>query len=191
MKKLLVFASLILIPLFLMPSCSISTYKTFTMKKDPVHYSFEYQRRFRISGFDSNDDGTHSYTILEEGNYRRLYTMITISVYDIDEDTNADDLLKGQIDSIDRFDYELVEQSDLTIDGVAAKKIVWKMWNLMANMTGETKGKMYQLLRDVFLDYKGFTYHFNIESPNGEDTKTIEADKADFEHILQTFKFLP
>jgi len=42
------------------------------------------------------------------------------------------------------------------------------------------------MLREVYFDYNGLIWRIDIRS----DSTTAEEDKADFEHVLQTFKIL-
>jgi hypothetical protein len=49
------------------------------------------------------------------------------------------------------------------------------------------KEKYYDAVRHVYFDYKGLIWRIGMQS----DSSTADAEKADFEHVLQTFKFLP
>lgn len=84
---------------------------------------------------------------------------------------------------------KLLDQSEITIDGVPADQIVF-----LANqdpffgLRKIEKNKLFFLVqREVFFDYNGLIWEIGITS----DSSTADVDKEDFEHVIKTFKFLP
>jgi hypothetical protein len=197
MKKLLIYASLVLIPLVLMGSCTrespvaTSQYKTFTVTRGIAHFSFEYDQTYFKEDTTSiniqNDyvaagvDGPNS------GSFN--YTKFNIEVWlqkDIVEDANS--LLAGDLKNrrLDR-EFNLLEQNIVVINGIPATQLVFSERNTVANFLGMTDQRYYMTHRRIYFDYNGQVWRFSLKG----DSTIADFDKAELNHILETFKFLP
>lgn len=82
-------------------------------------------------------------------------------------------------------DYELLDKYELTIDGMHTYRLDYQNRNIVPAIAG-VSGPRIEVIREVRFDAKGYVWMIQIDS----DSSTAEADKADFEHILETFQIL-
>ena len=75
-------------------------------------------------------------------------------------------------------DFKLLERSNVIVAGIQAE--------LIAYQTNQIVGPPVVYMADVYFDYGGFTWAFDVKA----DLDLAETVRADFDHVLQTFKIL-
>lgn len=81
--------------------------------------------------------------------------------------------------------YELIFKGEITIDGIRAYRMDDQIIDIVPAITGDEKPGL-EVFRRVDFDFNGYIWTIYIDS----HSTTAEADKAHFEHILETFKIL-
>ena len=86
-------------------------------------------------------------------------------------------------------DFVLLERSFTSVDGIPAEQIVWS-FGAGSSSTSLPKATVITptLVRDVYFEHDGFIWNIGVSSRPLQNE--AEQAKADFEHILQTFKIL-
>ncbi len=197
MKKIIYCVSFLLLINMIFSSCAdtnVNSYKTFVLNEGTVHFSLEYRTYYRVDRVKPGDDtglvskDTMDFELISPKiKQTNDYTRIEVIV----EKPNT--LLPDAKSAIERAernasswaDYKLLDKYELTIDGVQAYRIDYQNINIIPAIAG-VPGKPISVYREVHFDAKGFVWMIQMRS----DSSTAEADKADFEHILQTFKIL-
>jgi hypothetical protein len=165
------------------------TYKTFTLTEGIAHYSFEYRTYYKINGVPSIENSFSAASL--KGpivNKVKSYTQIVIQVWVPDQRyPNAESVLAGDMKNRSpAIESDILDQSNLLIGGVPAKQLVFSERDIGLPFLGILE-KYYNVDRRIYFDHKGLVWRIYITS----DSSTAEADKADFDYILQTFKFFP
>lgn len=169
-----------------------STYQTFALTKGIAHYSFEYRTYYKDIGISASE-GWYSSVSLDGPivNKIKSRTKILIEVWvpssgrfispNAEAQLNKDLRMRSEV-----FESKILDLSDLLIDGVLAKQFVFSERNIVSPFFG-TNEKYYDVHRRVYFDHNGLMWRISMRS----DSSTADADKADFDYILKTFKFLP
>lgn len=166
-----------------------SNYKTFALTKGIAHFSLEYRTYYKITYTGGSEDWVSGVEL--EGpivNEAKNYTSIDVSVWVpgkygvIDANTMLNSDMK--IRATDP-EYKLLDQSEIKINDVPAKQIVFSERDDRAQVLG-IKEKYYDVYRRIYFDQNGLVWRITLRG----DLSTVDADQVDFEHILQTFKFL-
>ncbi|MBN1643307.1 MAG: hypothetical protein JW856_00580 [Dehalococcoidales bacterium] len=172
----------------------MNSYNTYEMNEGTIHFSLEYRNYYKVEVVHpGNDTGNatkdimYLYLISPKIKQTNDYTRIKIIV------GKPDDLTPDAKSAIERAernaaswaDYKLLDKYELTIDGVHAYRIDYQNRNIIPAIAG-VSGPRIEVIREVDFDANGFSWMIQMSS----DSSTAEADKADFEHILQTFKIL-
>jgi hypothetical protein len=187
--KFYVFAVLIFFSITVWVGCmDKKEFKIFTQKSGIAHFSFEYKTYYQMQKTQTMD--YYSFVGLDGPYHRDIvsYTHITIEVWKPNE-RNLDALsLYNRDFTADKMDndFQLIEQFKTTIDGVVATGFSFQSRNTRAQIFGSTDNKLYDVYQRVYLDNKGLIWRFDLMG----DSSTAESDKADFEQLLSTFKFL-
>lgn len=193
--KLLLLVSVLLLLGTIFSGCrDVNSYKTFVLNEGTVHFSFEYRTYYKI---DEVKPGGNTGVSTKDLMYVTLispriagtkdYTRIDIIV------DKPDWLVPDAKSGIERAErnysswkyYKLLDKFDISIDGLHAYRLDNEMINIVPAIAGTGKPAI-EVDRTVEFDAKGFVWFIQMTS----DSSTAEADKADFEHILQTFKIL-
>jgi hypothetical protein len=198
MKKNSLFCALLILLLSLvLPGCQnrdVNSYKTFTLNEGAVHFSLEYRTYYKI---DSLKPAEATGDLMQQSMFFTLispkikgvndYTYIHVVVDKPDEITPD---AKSATERAERnasswADYKLLDKYETTVDGVLAYRLDYQNRNIVPAIAG-VSGPSIEVIREVAFDAKGYVWMIQIRSVSS----TAEADKADFEHILQTFKIL-
>ncbi len=187
----IVIASLILLFIFpIVMSChgeTNSSFKVFRMEDGLAGFSFEYNTRYKVKEPYTEKDFFSVTLIGPTTKEIKDYSSIGVII------APPDDLIPNAQAAITRVernassfpDYKLLGKSEFIIDSIPALRIDYQERNLQPI----NRGLSYPLIevhRDVRFDSRGLTWMIYIRS----DSSTAETDKVDFEHVLQTFKFL-
>ncbi|MBI4331764.1 MAG: hypothetical protein HY673_10835 [Chloroflexi bacterium] len=168
-----------------------SGYKLFAMKEGPVRYSFEYSSRFKIA--ETRQRADLAYVTLLGATIRQLNDYSSISAGWFVPNKWIPDAESAQKDLLatvsGNMGFELLDQSPVTIDNVPAKLIAYKQRNIRPIFNRETKGPVYEILRVVDFDYGGLRWSIDMRSAD-VSPEAADRDKADFEHLLRTFRIL-
>jgi len=200
MKKIILFAAgiLLLASTTLFGACqdtNNSPYKTFTMTEGIAHFSFEYSSQYDIKESVSNEDKGISYVTLV-GPYNRDAKdtpEIGVIVGSPSSENYAEDKINNLITKFSDdpdFNLQELEQADLLISGIPAKLFVYQERDLGRIIAGIYAGvdtsAVIEVIREVLFTYNSCDWMIYIDS----DSSTAEADKTDFDHVIQTFKIL-
>jgi hypothetical protein len=172
----------------------VNSYKTFTLTDGNVHFSLEYRSYYKIKEVHpSFDTGNASDTFLD-------FTLISPKIKQTKDYTRIkvladkpDHLIPDAKSNVERAEnnasswanYKLYDKYETTIDGIPAYRLDYQNQNIIPAIAG-TGGPAIEVYRELYFDAKGLVWMIQMSS----DSSTAEADKADFEHIIQTFKVL-
>lgn len=187
---------MILATLLMTSGCSgADGYKTFTIGEGIAKFSFDYSSRYKVKEYYAHDNITAVHIRGPFNKEANDYTLIdvivvpTTSFYPDAESAINDLIRKRSGDSV--FEFKVLEQGDLMVAGIPAKFIVYQERDLtraIADMYADNDSKKtaYEVCREIDFVYNDLLWIISIDS----DVSTAEADKANFEHVLQTFKIL-
>jgi hypothetical protein len=172
----------------------VNSFKTFTLKEGTVHFSFEYRAYYNIKEVEPGENtGVPTQDIcsvtLVSPLIKEIHDYTTIDIIVVKPDNLIPDALSGIIraekNASSWTGYKLLDKSNPLIDNHTAYRIDYTDRNPIPALGG-IKESFFEVIREVRFDSKGFRWMIQIKS----DSSTAEADKSDFEHILQTFKVL-
>jgi hypothetical protein len=172
-----------------------STYKTFTMEEGVVHFSIEYPSVYKTNYIQSaeisgNKDQKSAYFSLDGPLNKKTKDYAHILIASAPPDSLIPDAQEGIVRAERQASkwqgYELQKKAELVVDGYRAYRIDYKIINIVPVIAEDSNEPFYKVYREVRFDAKGYTWMIQISS----DSSTAEADKADIEHILATFKVL-
>ncbi|MFC2062398.1 hypothetical protein ACFLS8_00390 [Chloroflexota bacterium] len=171
-----------------------SPYQVFRCDTGASHYTFQFSTSYDFSYFDVADDGDSTFTYIdlwkeqEEGS--GMYTLISVSVFPPDADTpDAGTAIRKALAQGESLpDFRLISQSEIIVGRTTAHEIVF-VHSFTIGYTGIDQG--YQsaysrITRDVYLEEGGFIWKLTFRVTES----AYEATRADFEHILDTFRIL-
>ena len=192
--KTLIVNILLLLCLICASCTDVNSYKTYTLTEGTVHFSLEYRAYYKIKEGHPGDDTGYAtkdlmyFTLISPKiKETRDYTYIKVIVDK--PDSFASDA-KEEAERAERMaakwnDYELINKEEITIDGVKAYRLDYQNQNIVPAIAG-VGGPRIAVYREVHFDANGFIWMIQMMS----DSTTAEADKPDFEHIIQTFNIL-
>lgn len=169
-----------------------TTYKTFTLAKGIAHYSFEYRTYYKPKNPSTSDDKYSGVAldgpiINDIKSYTQIYVQVWVPSSGRFIPPDAKTMLEGDLKMRSEvFESKILDQSELTIDLVLAEQLVYSERDIGPPLLG-IREKYYIVTRRVYFDHNRLIWRITMAS----DSSTAEADKADFEHLLKTFKFLP
>ena len=193
--------SLMLLSAFLLlGACSVSddSYKTMNVKTKIASFSFEYRAYYRdVEGPEVLDRGSvyvnliapekeMSFPNLEPGgkpdtvSLKYVPAYIGVAAYnpEVSGLTAAERIERVLYTEARWPDYRLLERSAVIVDGIQAE--------LIAYQTNQIIGPRVVYMAKVYFDYGGFTWAFDAKA----DHDLAETVRADFNHVLKTFKIL-
>ena len=199
MKKIILSAAgiVLLASITLFGACQVrsgSTYKTFSMTEGIAHFSFEYPSKYEITDYYS-DNEILTVTLTEPFNKQaKDSTKISVGIVPGNENYPQDyinSLIRKRSSDPD-FNLQELEQADLFVSGKQAKLFVYQerdLGRIMAGVyygTNEDISTLNEIIREAIFYYNNLAWVIAIDS----DSSTAEVDKADFDHVIQTFKIL-
>jgi hypothetical protein len=171
----------------------VNSYKTFVLNEGAVHFSLEYRTYYDIDYLkpaEATGDNIQQSMLfdLKSPKIKGIndYTYIHVAVGPPDElipDAKSA-TERAERNASSWADYALLNKCETTIDGVPAYRLDYQNRNIVPAIAGGEP--RIEVIRKVNFDAKGYVWMIQVRS----DFSTAEADKADFEHILQTFKIL-
>lgn len=181
-------------------------YNVYTQTEGIAHFSLEYGTKFKYNGVVKLENW--AFSVWFEGppvsdKTGTTHTAFGVNIWDTKSKTapysiastsdTARTWLNKRLSRIEEINMsgflegKLLDKSEITVDGVRADKIIFlEGLNIAPRMDG-IKEQFYWVKRQVFFDYNGLIWIIEMSS----DQSTAAVDGKDFEHILQTFKFLP
>ena len=191
--KVLIPIGLIILALTGCFNTNSSGYQTFVMSEGAAQFSFEYSSKYKIGDYKPLIDTLKfrelaSVSLIAPFNKQsKDFTSILFLVWAVDIlAPNAESQMEMVIKKASTsMDFKLLEQTGVTVSNVPAKLIAYTERNIQPIDRG-LKEPPFEVWREVFFDYNGLIWEIEMRS----DSSTAEEDKADFEHILQTFKIL-
>jgi hypothetical protein len=196
MKKGLFCITIILLLNMMFSGCDsggVNSYKTFVLNEGAVHFSLEYRTYYKVDYLKPAE------AIGDNEQQSMYFTLVGPLIREINDYTSIhvavgppDELIPDAKSAIERAernasswaDYELLNKCETTIDGVPAYRIDYQNRNIVPAIAGGEP--RIEVIREVRFDAKGYVWMIQIRS----DSSTAESDKADFEHIVATFKIL-
>jgi hypothetical protein len=170
-----------------LPGCNNSEYRTFTFKKG-VNFSFEYPSHYKIEDVRAYEQEQVSGKVIlydKLSSKVSLFGFINITIIDASEKFPNARVVIEQIAS-NELKKDILERTTININGIPAELIVYSS---KIGMIPEAPPKSWEIVRinrTVCFDYSGLIWVIIIES----DEDKADQAKADFEHLLQTFKIL-
>jgi len=190
-------------------ACSHEWYSRIEIENELGSYSFEYPKNYRQEIRDNLEyNPPYAYLILvgptmvekaevmDPGTGRiktvtgkRVASSITVTISKyknyFGETYSAVDRIESLLEDEAKWEhFKLIERSPLTISGSQGELVVYLVDKLMP--IPREDGKNLEYVRAVFFDYNKLTWE--IEAKCNEDIQ--ERVKADFDHIIDTFKIL-
>ena len=171
----------------------VNSYKTFILDEGAVHFSLEYRAYYKV---DYLKPAEATGNLMQQA---MSFVLISPKIRGINDYTyinvladKPDELIPDAKSATERAernasswaDYELLNKSETTIDGVQAYRLDYQNRNIVPAIAGDAP--RIQVIRQVRFEAKGYVWMIKIDS----DSSTAEADEADFEHVLQTFQIL-
>ena len=126
---------------------------------------------------------------LETMTFTYVPATIGVDVYDPSNSPttsqNAKERIENDIgDNASWDNFELLERIPITVSGVEGELIAYVVDWFIPIPRGE--GPLLQYHRAVYFDYNGLIWEIEAEC----EIEMVDQVKADFEHILETFRFL-
>lgn len=171
-------------------------YKTFTLHRGIGHFSFEYPMRFRVAKKEIRNDEELKYThiIILGPSFEDKQELTEISIFV----QNVSEYYPDAIASLNRaissilpgmtHNFTVIDIFPVTVAGIQGEQFV--AWMDDFHSYGHTPlsgGELIRyIMRTVYFDNNGIIWNITMDS----HISRAEAEGADFEHILQTFKVL-
>ena len=168
-------------------------YRTYSLPdKGIAHLSFEYPAAFNVRLVQLFDDtGLERMDI--DSPYSRQYHDRTTTWVVAQRYTSAisiDDLIQNSISTDSSLPgYIQLNRSTTSVNGLPAEQYVYSFYSTRSDyeikVLGLTPSPM--VTREVFFTYNGLQWTVGVSA----DERTVDADTAGFEHLLQTLTMLP
>jgi len=174
--------------MLILPGCNNSEYRTFTFKRG-VNFTFEYPSHYKMNSMRSyvEGKGAAGVTFFDKLSSKdSIYGFIFVTIEDASEKyPNAKTAIE-QIAS-NELKKDILERSTVIINGIPGELIVYshKLGVIEERLPYESS-KIIRINRTVYFDHSGLIWGIEIES----DEDKAEQAKADFEHLLETFRIL-
>lgn len=172
----------------------INLYKKYVMDQGLVHFSLEYPANYIVDYVEyaeSSSDKSRSsaYFFIMGPKDRHVNDYTRISVFAIPPDRLAPDAKSLHERSEAKAEswkyYELIYKGEIMIDGISAYRLDYQNMDILPVIANDGSPGI-EVMRRVDFDANGFVWTIYITSP----LSTSDADKAYFEHILETFEIL-
>jgi len=189
-QKPYVLITILLFISILITGCNTSEYKTFTLKNGIAHFSFEYPSSYKVVDNIVSLMPAYTHIILRkppnEEQMERITSVLSIYVDEAYTPLSVDSAISSNLSDISTWnDFKLLERSSIQVVGVNGQRIVYS-WASIPARHGIAGEPIPSLAREVYFYQDGQLWNISISS----DELTTEAAKADFEHVLRTFKIL-
>jgi hypothetical protein len=172
--------------ILLFSSCNTTpSYHTFTMKDGIANFTFEYSSRFSI-----NESGTSNKisSVSLNGpavNGIKDSTSILVAAIEPDGESAKETTDKAERNASSFPDYKLITKSEILINGITAYRIDYTERSLLP-IERHSNQPVIDVYRELRFDTQNMSWFLQMRS----DSSTAEADKVDFEHVINTFKIL-
>jgi hypothetical protein len=181
----------------ILPGCNNSEYRTFTFKRG-VNFTFEYPSHYKINSIYSYVEGKSAGGVIffdKLSSKDSIYGFIDVSIRDASEKfpnakTAIEQIVLGERDKdtlvVGELDEDILERTTININGISGELLVYSHKVGLIERLPYESSKIIRINRTLYFDHSGLLWSIIIES----DEDKAEQAKADFEHILQTFKIL-
>jgi hypothetical protein len=195
--------------LFSFSGCSYNEYKSITINNELGSYSFEYPSSYEKNIWDNLEFRIPYTNLVLEGTVKseevevfdpdtgKIKTVtgergtctihVTISNYKIEngESYSANDVVKDLLQGEANWsNFKLLGHSQIIVSGVQGEFVEYLVDRLMPIPVED--GKNLDYISAVFFDYNNYTWGIRAKC-NQDMMKQV---KADFDHIIQTFKII-
>jgi hypothetical protein len=177
-------------------SCNQPTptgYRTYSLPdKGIAHLSFEYPAAFNVRLVQLFDDtGLERMDI--DGPYSRQYhdrATMWVVAQRYPFTTTVDDLIQNSISTDSGLSgYKQIDRSTSNVNGLTAEQYVYSFYSTRSDyetrVLGFTPSPM--VTREVLFTYNSLQWTVGMSA----DERTVDADTAGFDHLLQTLTMLP
>jgi len=169
-------------------STDTTGFSKFTVTEGLSHFSFEYPAFYRTPYVDRalepNSTEVKTGGVIQPG--VRGIESLHIEIFQVsDSFPDAKAMLDSSLSrSEEHQDFELLERSPITIDGVEGEQIVYSYYGFHATMESEAEtGTAYK----AYFDCKGLIWRIVMLV---DEYAQAERAEADFDHVIETFRFL-
>ena len=171
----------------------LGDYNEYTIERGIAHFSFEYPCEYKKGHVDINDGYTDLFIAGPYDKNIEDHTRFSVWVQTSDDPDFLDPeaALNRTFSIIENYpDYRLLERSVVNIAGIEGQQIVY-FYNSPRPSIGEFgyipgAGPAPTIARYICFSDEGRIWNISFRS----NESTAEADKAHFEHILETFQIL-
>jgi hypothetical protein len=162
----------------ILAGCNTSQYKTYTLKHDAVHFSFEYPSSYKKQSEYLQSSELAPIGIRFVHRQPNAPSKDTVFAVNISRPAPEWPDAKGAVARIISLGntIQVTEQSPITVAGISGELVVY-LDSRMPNTPS---------VREVFFVFDGLLWNIGIYSDESE----ADQAKVDFDHILQTFKIL-
>jgi hypothetical protein len=165
--------------------------KTIVVSRGIAHFSFERPEGYSLDKIEVRNDSEHRYTdvglsspLNDKGYYTATIGIFVNPISDVFPDAAV--ALEYSLSTHSGFkDFELLQRFTTTVAGTQGQGFV-ASYSSFRHPTHPVPGWNPYVTRQVFFGSNGLIFQVSILS----DASTAEVEKADFEHILETFKIL-
>jgi hypothetical protein len=174
-------------------------YQLFSSSNGTVHFSLEYPSSYNlINGTTGDNNPFLSLTLLghtEDEFITGNVKFINISITNYSKEwlgfPDAKTAMEKNISEYKwslKRNFRLVEKHKAIVDGIDGweTNITFRERPQRNLADAIARAPIFAVARDLFFDYQGMTWHISLYTDKGSYEKQT---KADFEHILRTFKF--
>jgi len=202
---------LLLLCMLVITGCHGSTdgYRNVTVRNNIGNFSFEYRSFYEIEGPDIEDDAYFRFTYVQllapkrnmpmvipddsgknPETYPVEYVPASIEVMASDASkhpASAETRLEDALSSWSKWPhFELLERTAVTVSGIQGELIAYYIDWLLPVPKQEGDEPLLRYKVEVYFDYAELKWDMKAES----DMDMAEMVRADFDHVLQTFKIL-
>jgi hypothetical protein len=209
-KYFSIIVSIMLLLLVIGCNGSPGVYKTVVVKSELCYYSFEYSGNYEKDGPRTELDRTIPYTVLYlvapainetaevlDRNSGKIETVVgkrspagfTFDVYnpvkyESAPQTSQERIERTIVGNQSWENFSLLERSSISVSGIKGEIITYLVDRLMPIPV--ENGKKLEYVRAVYFDYDGLLWVIEVKCKE----EISQQVKADFDHIIQSFKIL-
>jgi hypothetical protein len=180
-------------------SAGDDNYKTFITQKDVTRFSFEYPTYYEIASYQPMPDYPVTSMILvgpsteeEKGNIKHLE--IHVTGFSSDAKAEMEWRISDYRSSVmvgATNDFKIIEKNQVIVAGASGWEIIFSFKQIPVLIHGlddiKMRDKPIQIIsRYLYLEHQEMVWEISLYS----DAKTYDQTKSDYEHTIQTFRFL-
>jgi hypothetical protein len=183
---------LVLLAMLLFTLVGCGNYRGFTVHTATANFSFEYSSiYFRPSLDQSREDYTEVFASRRSEGRQPPDGYLSITAFKTNDsypDYHAllEDHLRNAQLGLKEDEFRVAERSLVVVDGAHGVQVIYSYMNYLYADHFSTSSQRLEISYEAYLENNGFLWDITVHSI----ADVAEQSKADFEHILTSFKFL-